>query len=55
MDNFLIYISNGAIALWYYFTSYFWYFVLFGLLTTAGFVEFHEKQFLFVDDERKMV
>lgn len=55
MDNFLIYISNGCIATWYYILSYFWYFVLLALLITAGVIEFKEKQFLFIDDERKIV
>ena len=47
--------SNAFIVLCFYIQSYFWYIVIFALLATVGIIEFHEKDYLFVDDERKVI
>lgn len=54
--NYIITIfSNAFIVLSFYIQNYFWYIVLFSLLAIMAFTEFHEKDFLFVDDERKVI
>ena len=47
--------SNAFITLYFYIQSYFGYIVIFALLAIMAGIEFHEKDFLFVDDERKVV
>ena len=55
MQNLFIYLGNACIALLYYFQMYFWYIIMFILMMGMGAVEYHEKQHLYVDDERKVV
>lgn len=55
LTHIINYFSNAFIVLYFYLQSYFWYIVIFSLLAVAAIIEFHEKEFLFVDDERKVV
>lgn len=55
MGDIMIYFANAFITLFFYFQSYFWYIVLFILFAICVIVEFKEKSFLYIDDERKVV
>lgn len=48
-------IGNGFIAFYFYFQMYFIQMIIFTLLVAAGIIEYSEKQFLVVSDERKVV
>ena len=47
--------TNAFIVCYFYLQMYFYQIVLFIILVIAGIIEFKEKEFLTVDDERKVV
>lgn len=51
----MTYFANGFIVLYFYLQSYFVEIVLLTLCLICVFIEYKEKQFLFVHDERKVV
>lgn len=55
MNQIGIYFANAFVALFFYIQDYFWYIIAFILFAVVGTIEFREKQYLFVDDERKVV
>ena len=55
METIFIVLKNAFISSFFYIQNYFFYFILLILFVICGCIEFHEKQFLFVDDERKVI
>lgn len=53
--NVFTYFSNAFIVLYFYLQCYFWYIIMGVFFAVIVGIEFHEKQFLFIDDERKVV
>ena len=51
----LTYYANAFIVLYFYLQSYFLEIVMMGLMICLVIIEFKEKEFLFVHDERKVV
>lgn len=48
-------LANAFITLYMYFQLYFWHFLLFVLCMVCVVLEYKEKGFLYVDDQRKVV
>lgn len=55
MNQICVYFSNAFIVLYFYLQNYFWYIIMFVFFAIVALIEFHEKDYLFVDDERKVV
>ncbi len=55
MQNIFIYFANAFITLYFYIHLYFWHFILLILCLIAAVVEFRSKEFLYIDDQRKVV
>ena len=47
--------QNAGIIIYFYTQMYFPLFIIGGILITAGIIEYKEKRFLTVEDERKVI
>jgi len=47
--------QNAGIIIYFYIQMYFPFFIIAGILVIAGIIEYKEKRFLTVEDERKVI
>lgn len=55
MGNIGIMYANALITLYFYAQMYFWHFILLVLCVVAAIIEYRQKEFLYIDDQRKVV